>query len=342
MSVIDVERLLQDLSPEPSGPDLEYDAAFTEAFRSAQGKPEQQMGGVIVPGEEPHWGDVKRMASELAGRTRDVRVAVLLARALARTDGLPGLADGLGLIAGLIERQWDGVHPRLDPDDNNDPTMRVNTIAALADRDTTVKGLREIPLASSRRVGRFSLRDWEVATGAVSLPEGQSAPADQSTVEAAFLDMDVAELQTSADGARAALENLARLDNGLSDKVGAGNSADLTLLKATLQTINHLLAGQLSRRGIGEGAADGGTADVGGGMAGDGRSITGAVNTREDVIRVLDLACDYFSRHEPSSPVPLLLQRAKRLVSKNFMEIMRDLAPNGVTEAETIAGLDRE
>ena len=33
---------------------------------------------------------------------------------------------------------------------------------------------------------------------------------------------------------------------------------------------------------------------------------------------------------EPSSPVPLLLQRAKRLFAKDFLEILRDLTPGGV------------
>ena len=62
----------------------------------------------------------------------------------------------------------------------------------------------------------------------------------------------------------------------------------------------------------------------------------------EAAIRVLDKACDYLERHEPSSPVPLLLKRAKRLVSKNFMEIMRDLAPDGVAQAQVVSGADGE
>ena len=51
------------------------------------------------------------------------------------------------------------------------------------------------------------------------------------------------------------------------------------------------------------------------------------------------MACDYYSRCEPSIPVPLLLQRATLLVSKDFMEIMRDLAPAGLTQVEEIGGV---
>jgi type VI secretion system protein ImpA len=38
--------------------------------------------------------------------------------------------------------------------------------------------------------------------------------------------------------------------------------------------------------------------------------------------------------------VPLLLQRAKRLVNKNFLEAVQDLTPSGVNEIQNIAGVD--
>ncbi len=47
----------------------------------------------------------------------------------------------------------------------------------------------------------------------------------------------------------------------------------------------------------------------------------------------------YFRMNEPSSPMPMLLQRAKRLVTMDFMEILRDLTPGGVPQAEVIAGV---
>ena len=36
--------------------------------------------------------------------------------------------------------------------------------------------------------------------------------------------------------------------------------------------------------------------------------------------------------------MPLLLRRAKRLVAKNFMEILHDMVPDGVSQAEQIGG----
>lgn len=59
-------------------------------------------------------------------------------------------------------------------------------------------------------------------------------------------------------------------------------------------------------------------------------------------MRMLDKICDYFERYEPSSPVPFLLKRAKKLVTKDFMAILNDLAPGGAEQATLIFGLQGE
>jgi len=49
--------------------------------------------------------------------------------------------------------------------------------------------------------------------------------------------------------------------------------------------------------------------------------------------------CEWIERNEPSHPAPLLIKRAQRLMTKNFFEIIRDLAPDGLDSVEKIAGL---
>ena len=131
------------------------------------------------------------------------------------------------------------------------------------------------------------------------------------------------------------LEHAAAIDAALmaNEQVGPTQVPDLSALPKVLEAAHQVLTEQLVRRGVDvpgvEGAAPGAP-----------QPIAGEVNTREDVIRVLDKACDYFSRHEPSSPVPLLLRRAKRLVSKGFMDIIQDIAPDGVNQIKAIAGTE--
>ena len=66
----------------------------------------------------------------------------------------------------------------------------------------------------------------------------------------------------------------------------------------------------------------------------------GGINNRQDVVRALELICEYYAKQEPSSPVPLLVRRAKRLVTMDFMEILQDLAPGGISQVDIIKGPD--
>ncbi|QQS55622.1 MAG: type VI secretion system protein TssA [Candidatus Competibacteraceae bacterium] len=349
MSVIEIETLLSDIAADtPCGEDLEYDPLFAEMEKLAQETPERQYGDTIIPAEPPDWRGVKKAALTLLERTRDLRVAVYLARALLQSDGFPGFAEGLALVEGLIERYWDGVYPLLDPDDDNDPTLRINTIVALCDSETTLRDLRETPLVSSRTLGRFSLRDVQVATGALTPVAGDDEELPtQSRLDAAFQDADLEVLQLTTEAVADAFDRVGRIEATLTDQVGVTQAPDMSDLTGVLKEVRQVLTEQLQRRGVSStGEAEGQAeseegAAFGAAVAGQ-RLVVGDIASREDVIRMLDKICDYFSRHEPSSPVPFLLKRAKNLVTKDFMEIMLDLAPGGTEQANLIFGLQNE
>ena len=64
------------------------------------------------------------------------------------------------------------------------------------------------------------------------------------------------------------------------------------------------------------------------------------VQTPQDVLAALDKIIRYYERQEPSSPVPLLVRGAQRLVSKSFTEIIQVLTPEAIQQIESICGLD--
>jgi len=133
MTILDIANLLAPISGDArSGPNLEYDPGFTALERAATGKPEQVIGGSTTAAEPPDWAVALSLALELLARTKDLRVAVLAARALLYRNGVEGFAEGLALLRGLLEQHWSTVHPQLDPDDDNDPTMRITALAALS------------------------------------------------------------------------------------------------------------------------------------------------------------------------------------------------------------------
>src|SRR5579883_2178968 len=129
MTAIDIAALLEPISADsPSGEAIEYDAQYIELETAARGKPEQELGDTIVAAEEPDWREVERIALELCARSKDLRVAVYLARAGLKLEGLAGFAAALELIKGYVGEFWPTVHPQLDPEDDNDPSARINSL----------------------------------------------------------------------------------------------------------------------------------------------------------------------------------------------------------------------
>lgn len=340
MSVVDVNSVLTEVSAEsPAGDNLEYDEAFREIESAAQRKPEQMLGDVLSSAEPPDWRAVRNQAIEILGRTKDLRIGVYLTRALVNTDGYAGLADGLALIRGLLDRYWDTVYPLLEIDGEVDPDFRVNAISALCDRQAVLKSVLDAPLASSRALGRFGLRSIDIAKGEASARDDEPAT-DMATIEAAFMDADLEELQATHGVLERCNGDLAAIDAVLTERLGASQAPDLGALSSTLKRAQTVLNEQLSRRGAGA-AADAGEmgASQDAGQVPQHRPVSGEIRSREDAIRMMDKISDYFQHNEPSSPVPLLMNRAKRLVSMNFIDILRDLAPDGVSQAESVGGL---
>jgi type VI secretion system protein ImpA len=297
------------------------------------------MGSLVVPAQEPDWDTVGKAAVALLGKTKDLRVALHLTRALLNTDGFAGLRDGLAVLRGLVERYWDGVFPRLDPDEGNDPTIRVNVLMGLCDSAADTDRVRTVHLVTSRSSGRFSLRDLAIASGELPPVSGTEPPAN-AAIDGAFAEVAVADLQATAHSLRASLEHLAALETVVGAHVGDAYGPDFSKLSGLLAQAHKVLVARLERRGVTSAplASDSPSDAAAGNPAPP--ALTGAVASREDVVRLLDRICDYYQRQEPSSPVPLLLQRCKRLVSANFLEIVRDVAPDAVPQVEILRGRD--
>lgn len=338
MSSLDIEALLQELSEDaPCGDDLEYDAAFIALEKSAKGVPEQQIGSRIEPAQPPNWREVRRDSLALLERTRDLRVILVLVEAELHMAGLDGLSGGLTLISEAVQRYWDSIHPALDPDDGNDPTQRVNILMGLCDGDLFLRPLLTVPLLNSRALGALTLRDYQIASG--KLPPGEeetAAAGDFSRIGAVATDCGEEAVMAALETVGACLTTLDQLEQAIVDRVGVGNAEGFGPLRDSLKDIKQLFVRYAPVSG-GDGGDTGLAEGEGGGVATGGGAV-GAVRSRQDVLRVLDLVCDYYLKNEPSSPIPLLINRAKKLVPMDFMGIMRNMAPGGLSEVENLRG----
>ncbi len=328
----------------PAGANLEFDPDFAELGRLAQGKPEQQFGSTIVPAEEPDWKAVIAAATALTARTYDLRVLSLLAVARLHREGLTGFADGLRVARSAVEDHWATVHPQLDPEDDNDPLLRANALLTVAEPVRVLRALRTLPLARSARAGSVSWRDISISLG--TLDVGEDTPKLSSSVIAgAFADTPPEVVATTRAGLAAALGHVRAIPTVFDERAGLGSGPDFTDLERLLREMlamvdEHAVAGSGGEAAPVEAdAAPAGTAVAAAAPPPVASIATmGPPTNRQDAMRLLDLVLQFYERHEPSSPLPLLISRARRLADKSFIDILRDMAPDGVSQVQMIAG----
>ena len=307
----------------PCGDDLEYDPAFTALASAAQGKPEQQFGDTVIPAVEPEWRTVAEHAQALLGRTKDVRAAVLLLRASTRMQGIAGFVMSLRLLTGLLDRHWEGIHPKLDADDDNDPTMRLNALAPLTDEGMVLRDLYEASVGVARGVGPIRVRDIAIAHNALA-----SAGADAG--------YSAAQVHGGLEAIHGETPEV--LQTLIVERTGRTDLIDLGPLRAIANVLGKACAAVAGPAAQAEAEAEA-AAETGTGNAAVARAaVPGEIRTRQDALQTLDRVIRYLEQAEPGNPAPLLIARAKKLIGVSFFEIMADLAPNALDTIETVTG----
>ena len=340
---MDVPLLLTAVSAtSPCGEDMEYDADFLQLERDAKGQPERSMGDSILPAEPPEWRGIQQQSLDLLQRSKDLRITHFLLQSSLALQGVAGLAQVLTLINALLREYWAELHPRLDADDDNDPTVRINALSGLTS-DATIRLLRESILTRSRTFGPVSLRAALNASGLMSFPDEQLGA---QQLNAAFLDSDPEQLQATRDALSTARAACEAIEQQVSDQVGSAQGVDLSLLKQPLKQALQILSQCVPNGETGsrepEAVSDDNAPSVDFAAAPAAPRPTGDISNRDDVLRSLDKILAYYTRHEPSSPLPVLLNRAKHLVHADFAAIVRNLIPDGMSQFENLRGPDGE
>ena len=321
---------------QPCGPDLEYDNAFLELNSAAAGKPETQ----FAPGEPPNWRDVREKAADLLGKSRDLRTAILWARAVTNVQGFAGFSSGLRLLHGLLHQFPEHLHPLPDPDDG-DPYARANALAVLPTTDGWLGDLRQSALCNVRGLGELRFRAIEVGLNPSLAKEDEPVltrdQLAQMLASAVTQDPDLTQRLGTV------LEKLADFSRLLTDQLGASGAPDLRPLSTMLKGALGLFPASVSTTGPGQDSpsdapASGPVAAVQGAVPG----LSGSVQSREEAARAIDMICDYLERAEPSNPAQLLLRRARRMLNNNFLQLVKELAPDALNEVARVMGVNPE
>ncbi|MER9565636.1 type VI secretion system protein TssA [Mesorhizobium sp. M0571] len=380
--MIDIALWLAPLDGEnPSGEDLRNDPMFHELERLTEPQVKVDHDGNNRPVSQStipvDWPAVLAKAEELRAHGRDLRLIVIVTRALANEQGLAGLAHGLTLIAQTFDQHWETMHPALRP--NTPPRdaalRRINALLDLQNgQDGLLANLRQMTFFAPRSIGPISGRDLEQGAldDRVMLQEaasGLNAAEKTALVSAhgqllnrvragctAQADQANAEMLSLIADARATIAALEAVEAALNARLEGSGGTAVPELRRFLQRLLTTLERNSAASAMTNGSAkpspspadaaiparNGHGADTVASMASYTDSSTGLperISSRDDVVKCLDLVIAFYDRTEPSSPIPHLARRVRRMVHMDFVELMEDLAPSGLKEFRLLAGV---
>jgi len=378
--VIDLALWLSPIGGEnPSGEDLRNDPAFHELERLTEQQKKVEFQGnknteIDVPID---WSTVLTKAEELRPHGRDLRLLVIVTRALANEDRLAGLAQGLTLIAQTFDQHWATMHPALRPGatPRDAALRRINALTDIQNsQDGLLKDLREMTFFSPRAIGPILGKDLEkgsldervmlqeAASGLNETEKAKLASAHSQllnrvrTACAAQIDQAGAEMTSLVADARASIAALEAVETALNAHI-EGGGANVPELKRFLQRLLTTLERNSAAGATANSAAkpvsapaepatpvrNGHGADTMASVASyaepGSSGLPDRISSRDDVVKCLDLVVAFYDRTEPSSPIPHLARRVRRMVHMDFVELMEDLAPSGLKEFRLLAGV---
>ena len=334
----DPSLLCEPLSPQdPCGVDLE-DTQLLASFDAYR-----LFGRDTLLSAETDWSEIRQRSLDALAQSRDLRVLVHLSAATLRLEGIAAFCAVLQVAERWIIEHWESVFPRV----SEDALLRKNALSCLADPIAIVAHFRRSALVTHRQFGSVTLRDMDLEAGQPDSMDEQQVATDPRRIQAVLAATAVPELEALVavlSGGAGSLDNIVA---NMQQRAGAQYTPEFAALAKPLMRMRKHLAEHLATRvrtnstlqethvhvTVARPSEDPmSVTDVYGGTG------AGEISSRQEAIRAIDAAVLFFRKHEPSSPVPLLLERAKRLVAKSFMEVLEDIAPDGLAQARIIGG----
>ncbi len=323
---VDIEALIAPISDDaPSGPDLSYDPA-RQTIELAFEKSVSDGG---EGGSENDWEVLIGLILEQSAATRDVWLPVYLMRAGAKAGKLDTVEDGARLLAGLLESQWDTVHPQLEEygfQGRKGPCELLTRIGEF------LSPLRSVILIEHPRLGRYGGADFDRFRDNGSDEDGYGM------FRALLAETDDPQLQAIIDRLAGIGDAIRRADAVLTANAGDETGTNFQTTFDAIDVIRRSVASFMKAPPANADSLATGADETGSGHSAKGQigNATGAINSRDDVLRALDAITAYYERKEPGSPVPFALRRARDWVSLDFLSVLEDIAPNSLDEARRV------
>lgn len=350
--VIDVEALASPISEDsPSGVELRRSpqsdlfhnlrALFEKSTRAerdllqAQAFPDEEFPDL----EDPDWEGVQSASLEiLSEHSKDLSVASWLVESLIRTDGVPGLRDGMKLCLEICRRYWATIHPEPDEDDGYEDT--VAQLAGLA-AERSFPVLMAMPLTNGAG-GMYSFGDFNEANRISGLDATErqkrieEGAVDRGTFDNSFRATPTTHWQNLSEDLDLIVQNIRELgsfldENCTANSYGEETSPSLTSFRQKIEAIQSTvktLMSELLDDAAGEGdvsgevSADGTAAPAGGGGGG---MVVGTIQSRTEAVKALHKVADFFRKTEPHSPVSYALEQVANWAGLTLPELLKEL-----------------
>lgn len=307
---------------------------------------------VVIPDGSWDWDTIGENAIEyLSTFGKDLEVAAVLIEVAARRKGLGDLAEATEAVADLVEAFWDqGLYPAEDEDGVE---TRFQPLSGLSGSSQSGDGAlinplrRNVILPSGLRM-LDKVRGDSLMQSAQTLT-GDSKRAKSDEARQAYADVEAAVRRSSPAGLAAAAALAARIELAWKRLIASISERtkpkypSASRLNEELRTLNTWLAGlapndEAGGAPAGDGAAtdDDGSFGLGssglgsavGGGAGTAGFVSGRISRREDALKAVAAAAEYFQVHEPLSPIGTTLREVDRRARMSLHELLSELIPD--------------
>lgn len=316
----DIERLLAPISPgAPAGEPLRHQGVY-EKIREARREDDASLpqGVWARPLKVADWTAVVSTSSEAIERkSKDLQIAAWLADAWAHLHGVVGAARGLSLVAGMLDRFWDGMFPELDDGDSEPRARLIEWLDEALGRR-----LRAAKLGDDRVSVIYG--DWERVASGAELDDG--APSREALMARMSM-VSVADWSRIHDEIGAAIDALAVVDRISGERF---DRAPPLRSREILRAMEALCAEMLEALGAPPRKEE---SPPMGAEVREGARVTevqaggapaGPISSRAEAYQRLIEAADYLLRTEPHSPVPYLVKRAISWGNMPLTELLQE------------------
>lgn len=357
---------MSDLNPElslissesPAGVNLEYDPLYL----SLEDEASAHDGGAIEDDSSsaPLSGDFKALQKHCATlweQTRDFKVAVFYTIALTVNQGLSGFNHGLSLLNFLSQELWTEAYPQLDPDDDLDPTERLNILSTLSPQNTVNDPINFLAHLGQLKLGTgipYTVRDLLQAKGTIENKDDIDLALLIAQVQAAGSDA----LNTMNTEVQTALSQLEQLEQCVNEHLQDTGYIHFERLHKILSVWLHFCQEISAAMGLAAGAGaennseavalEQGTSAPTPAQTSEPKANATSANTgvnasasvpvnrpfsvndvvitnRKDALALIEKCSAYFKLKEPTSPVPFLLKRAIAMADMDFIQLLGEI-----------------